>query len=228
MTTTHTILQVLVGSRAHGLARADSDWDYRAVFVHPTRSLLALGPRPKDTNWVEGMQAGTEKVDDTSWELGHFLSLATKCNPTILEVFTAPAAHVTPLGLSLRGLFESVWHPSGVRDAFTGYAHNQQKKMLADHASDRWRKFACAYLRVLYQGTALLRTGILPVDMTGTEVYEDLSMWRDPSTPVSHGQVIDRCAAMRADLESAFALCTHTPDLGRVNEWLLHVRGEMW
>lgn len=75
------ILQVLVGSRSHNLHTEDSDFDYRGVFVVPTVDLLSLGKNLKTTSWVEG------RVDDTAWELGHFLHLATKCNPNILDVF---------------------------------------------------------------------------------------------------------------------------------------------
>ena len=48
------ILKVLVGSRAHGLARPDSDYDYRGVYVTPTRELFSLRHKLKDKTWVEG------------------------------------------------------------------------------------------------------------------------------------------------------------------------------
>ena len=105
------ILKALVGSRAHGLAGPDSDADYRGVFVTPTSDLLRIGQRQSDTRWVEGEKAadiGTAKVDDTAWELGHFLSLATHCNPTILEVFAAPVVAGTPEGYAVRELLPAV------------------------------------------------------------------------------------------------------------------------
>lgn len=39
----HTILKVLVGSHAHGLAGPDSDRDFRSIFVMPTVELFRLG-----------------------------------------------------------------------------------------------------------------------------------------------------------------------------------------
>src|SRR5258708_8666676 len=103
-----TILNVLVGSRAHGLNTDSSDYDYRGVFVTPTSELLKLGKRPDQTSWIE------DKIDDTKWEVGKFLFLATKCNPTILEVFKAPTVENANLdqlgwGMELRELFDSVW-----------------------------------------------------------------------------------------------------------------------
>ncbi len=58
-----TILKVVVGSQAHGLATPESDFDYRGVFVVPTAEILSLNGTTKTTNWIEG------KDDDTSWEL---------------------------------------------------------------------------------------------------------------------------------------------------------------
>ena len=78
------ILKVLVGSRAHKLDDKDSDYDYRSVYVTPTSNILSLNAKYSKTNWIEG------NIDNTSYEIGHFLHLATKCNPTIMEVFKTP------------------------------------------------------------------------------------------------------------------------------------------
>ena len=111
-----------------GLHNADSDHDYRGVFMVPTKELLKLNAPKITTNWKEG---DTKQVDDnTMWELGHFLFLATKCNPTILEVFRAPIKEITDIGESLRKLFPRVWNSKSVRDAFIGYGLNQRKKFL--------------------------------------------------------------------------------------------------
>ena len=127
-----TILKVIVGSRAHGLAGPESDVDFRGVFLHPTAHILSIGAKPKQTDWVEGvpLPEGVEdtargKVDDTAWELGHFLSLAAHCNPTILEVFAAPVENATEDGERLRSLLPLVWNPKAVRDAFIGYVGNR-------------------------------------------------------------------------------------------------------
>lgn len=121
------ILKVLVGSQAHGLAGPDSDYDYRGVFVVPTDKILSIGTgKIKNTHWIE------DDVDDTSWELGHFLHMATKCNPTVLEAFLAPVAESTEDGEMVIELFDAVWNAKGVRDAFIGYGLNQRKKFLED------------------------------------------------------------------------------------------------
>src|SRR2546429_619841 len=116
------ILKTIVGSQAHGLANENSDYDYRGVFVVPTSEILRIGGSVKETNWIEGNE------DDTSWEIGKFLLMATKCNPTVLETFLAPVKTSSPLGDELRTLFPHVWNSNDVKNAFIGYGINQRKK----------------------------------------------------------------------------------------------------
>jgi len=179
------ILRVLCGSRAHGLHDDDSDFDYHGVFVVPTERLLALdmdGPiKTPKTLWIEG-----QEKDDVSWEVSHFLALALRCNPTVLETFVAPIAprsvmsgfteHYTDKiiswGLKLRGdLFPAVLSRKQVFESYRGYAHNQRKKMFEPsggvRASERSDKFAVQYLRVLRQGEVLLKHGGLEIETHG-------------------------------------------------------------
>lgn len=226
MTAVTTLLKVLVGSRAHGLHGPESDYDYRGVFLHPTCALLSLGDKPRDTAWVEGERPPEGgKVDDTAWEVGHFLALATHCNPTILEVFAAPVVAATEDGHALRTLLPCVWHPKGVRDAFVGYGLNQRKKFL-EGKDARPTKYAIAYLRVLCQAVSLLETGVLPVDMRTHPEYLTLRRWKRGEYGV--GEVIDACLRWQASVEIAAERCKHSPDLATVNAFLLDVRQRHW
>lgn len=221
-----TILKVLVGSRAHGLADEGSDWDYRGVFVTPTSALLSLGQRPSDTGWVEGERGPRgEKLDATAWEIGHFLALAVHCNPTILEVFRAPAEVMTPDGAALRGLLPVLWDPKRIRDAFVGYGLNQRKKML-ENKDARPAKYASAYLRVLYQAHELLRAGELPIMMTGTPVEHTLRKWR--AGDFTPGEVVDVCREWQGRVEGMAEGHPQRQDLGPVNAFLLDVRKRHW
>ena len=117
------ILKVLVGSRAHGLEDENSDYDYRAVYVLPTSKILSLGYKYKGNDWIEG------KEDNTAYEIGQFLHLATQCNPSILEVFKDPIMYSSLDGTKLRDIFPYVWNPKGAFDAFVGYGLYQRKSM---------------------------------------------------------------------------------------------------
>jgi hypothetical protein len=165
------IYKVLVGSQAHGLATPESDYDYRGVFIEPTSELLKIGGSVKQTHWAEGLK------DDTQWELGHFLQMATKCNPTILEMFVAPVIETTLAGNELRNLFPYIWNKKDVYNSFRGYGMNQRKKFL-DNKDNRARKYAVAYLKSLYQACVLLSTGIFSIDMRDTPIFEKLKAWK--------------------------------------------------
>jgi predicted nucleotidyltransferase len=126
--------------------------------VTPTTQLLSLGVNNHQTIWNEGSE------DNVSWEIGHYLFLATKCNPTVLETFLAPDYTANAWGEEVRALFPSVWSSIGVASAFTGYAHNQRKKLL-DDKDKRRNKYATAYVRTLYNAWELLSTGTFHVDV---------------------------------------------------------------
>ena len=67
------LLKVIVGSRAHGLAGPESDYDYRGVFLHPTSHILSIGAKPKQTDWVEGvpLPAGVEDTARGKAQIGN-------------------------------------------------------------------------------------------------------------------------------------------------------------
>lgn len=224
-----TILKVLVGSRSHGLHNVDSDYDYRGVFVSPTNEILKLGAKYKSSSWFEG------KEDQTMYEIGHFLHLATKCNPSILEVFKAPKQPIVytkseiqaiePWGYKLRNLFPYVWNPIGVFEAFRGYAHNQRKKMF-DKKDGRQAKFAVAYLRTLINLCDLLRTSDFSVEIKDEEIKQDLLKIK--SGDFKPGEVVDLAEALIEEAQILRNNCNHEPDIDKVNQFLLDIRKEFW
>jgi uncharacterized protein len=212
----NNILKVLVGSRAHGVADENSDYDYRGVFVQPTSEILSLFSKPKNTHWIEGDN------DNTSWEIGHFLQMATKCNPTILEVFHAPVVDRTDLGDQLRKLFSSVWNTKDLINAHIGYGLNQRKKFLEDK-DNRKSKYASAYLRALYQCYWLLTQNKYPVNMEHTDIFDTLKRYRKGE--YEYGEVIDTCMGYQKKIESRNWQDKKT-DIDKVNKFLLDIRKE--
>lgn len=232
MTNTKHILKVIVGSQAHGLANKDSDFDFRGVFIYPTSQFFLL-PRTKlsETSWIEG------KSDDTSWELGHFLDLATRCNPTILECFMALRTaddwkeslffkDGKNVGEALKELFPYIWNSKNVYDAFTNYSKNQEKKMLDEKDGRPW-KYAQAYLRVLYHGYELLTTGKFHLQIVDTPIYPHLKSFKEKRA--TFGEVVDICQFWKAQIKEAYE---ENPDkqtdFDRVNEFYQRVRLENW
>ncbi len=122
MSTPTLIYETLHGSRAYGLARADSDHDYKGVVVGPPA-------------WYFGFRGGLEQVelgkDHVRFELRKFVRLAAQGNPTLIELlFTHPDDRVvvTPAGqrlLDARDAFLS----RRVEGSFGGYALQQLKRI---------------------------------------------------------------------------------------------------
>lgn len=227
-----TILKVFVGSRAHGLHDEDSDYDYRAVYASPTTEILSLGHKYKGSHWVEG-----EKEDQTAWEIAHFLHLATKCNPTILEVFKSPIVYQgynTSMGIyqQLLSLFPYVWNVNDAFFAFTGYGYNQRKKML-ENKDGRAPKYAVAYLRTLYNLNSLLRTGSFDMKVPDGAFRDRLLEIRKGN--FTNGQIIDHAEDLITDAliwkekhELGLTDFKQEPNLEKVNEFLLDVRELFW
>lgn len=226
------ILKTIVGSQAHGLATPESDFDYRGVFVVPTSEILKVGVgTPKQTAWIEGGE------DDTSWEIGKFLHLATKCNPTILETFLSPIApHTGDLTVfmnqnpiwkdRLRELFPHVWNSTGVKDAFIGYGLNQRKKFFDDKDS-RAPKYAAAYLRTLYNAWELLATGSFTIRIVESEIGETVRKFKNGD--YTRGEVIDATYYWETKVLEAYkANPDKKTNLEPVNEFLLDVRKSFW
>ena len=215
-----TLLKVLVGSQAHGLATPESDNDYRGVFVTPTSEVVSLGGIKAQTSWIEG------KEDDTSWEIGKFLTMATKCNPTVLEVFLAPVISEDVEGKELRELFQYVWNSTDVMNAFIGYGINQRKKFL-ENKDDRQAKYACAYLRTLYQAFMLLSTGTFPVRIIDTEVGAACMRFKQGFFTV--GEVMQICTDWELRVRKAYELFPKKEtNFDKVNEFLIKVRKSNW
>lgn len=155
MSTRHPLFTVYIGSVAHGLTTSSSDLDVRSVSLADTRDLLALNSQ------IEQAPHVPKGVDLVDYELGHFLRLATKSNPSILDIFMAPLESVHhPDGHRVRALFDSVWSSKGVENAFCGYILSQRSKLSAGKlASVKVGKLGAAAMRVAFYGTQLLTTG---------------------------------------------------------------------
>ena len=149
-----TILSVIVGSRLHGTATPESDYDYRGVFVVPIEDILSPFRTSKENSWVEG------ETDNTSYELRHFCKMCTQGNPSALEVLVGIPKEITPDGEELRALLPKFISKKRCFDAFMGYSRNQEKKFRDNFQGRKW-KYATAQVRTLYQLLHLLKTGEL-------------------------------------------------------------------
>ena len=194
--------------------------------------LSPFGSKPVSNTWIEG------DVDNTAYEISHFLFLATKSNPTILETFVAPitVSGLSGWGAELRALFPYVWDSDQALAAFTGYGYNQRKKFL-DNKDNRANKYAVAWLRTLIMATELFSTGTINLDLSRRDAdgstyyahgeYETLQLWKAGIWKL--GEVMDTCDEWEDRARVAHAQSEkRKPDLDRINEFLLRVRKAYW
>lgn len=83
MNSPRKIFQVIAGSRAYGLATAQSDTDIRGLFsVHPDEFM--------SFNYRQQPPVDDKKSNIIFYELREFFNLVSKCNPNILELLWIP------------------------------------------------------------------------------------------------------------------------------------------
>jgi predicted nucleotidyltransferase len=215
------LLSGIVGSTAYGLDRPGSDVDRLGVFAASTIELCGLDWTPRRDTVV------TTKPDSTLHEVGKYLRLALKANPSLVELLWLPEELLEtghPLGarlVDLRGAFLS---ESGVRSSYGAYARQQAQRLanrgdgsFSADTRKRTAKHARHLARLLRQGRELLSTGELTVRVPDPEWY-----WQfDDMTP----------AGMLAVYEKEDALFTATasvlpaePDRDAVRAFLADVR----
>ena len=213
---THTILKVLVGSHAHGLASEESDRDYRRVYVIPTEDMFQLGFKYPATQWTKG------DGDETAWEIGQFLLLATQGHPLILETLLAPVITADEWGEQLRLLLPAMWSPQKAFEAFTNYANNQRTKFL-DKKDGRPAKYAAAYIRVLYNLCELLASGSFQIRVEVSPAGEQLAHIKNGQYRL--GEVMDWGEELTQRAQQLTAACRNESDLPGINAFLVGIRG---
>ncbi|MER7590757.1 nucleotidyltransferase domain-containing protein [Micromonospora sp. NPDC127501] len=212
----HTILQVVVGSRAFGLSSAASDTDRRGVYALPASAFWGLR---KPARHHDG-----PLDEQVRWEVERVCTLGLAANPTVLEVLHSPLVETcTPLGAELRSLTPA-FLSRRVAGTYLRYATAQFGKAergIARAGVPAWRH-VMHLIRLLTAGGDLVRTGRLVLDVgadrdrllavkAGEVPWAEIVAWRD--------RLVSR---MTADL--ATSPLPDQPDETRVEQWLISVR----
>lgn len=93
-----TIFLTLAGSRAYGMARPDSDYDYRGIAIAPLDTYIGVKDKFEQAIskelWKE-YECVEPDADMQVFELTKFVRLALQCNPNVIEIlFTDPEIHL--------------------------------------------------------------------------------------------------------------------------------------
>jgi len=75
------LLDTISGSRAYGLETPESDTDTRGVFILPQDMFFGF-------TYIE--QVNSDRNDHTYYEIGKYLKLLAKNNPSSIELLFAP------------------------------------------------------------------------------------------------------------------------------------------
>ena len=129
-----TLLRVLVGSRAAGLARPDSDFDYIEVFQRHTLDMLGLKDLGKDS-----VHSVTTENDTTHHELGKFLRLAVSGTPSAVQVFFSPALEINETGQKLLNDVPEMALSQDLKPRFLGFANHRLKTNTQKSRSTAYR-----------------------------------------------------------------------------------------
>ena len=113
------LFECISGSKAYGLDTAKSDTDLKGVFYLPTEKFYGLNYIPQISN---------ETNDEVYYELGRFVELLAKNNPTILEILATPDDCVLYRHPLMNALDISMFLSKLCKETFAGYAITQISK----------------------------------------------------------------------------------------------------
>jgi len=113
------LFEAISGSRAYGLHTALSDTDIRGVFISPKRSFYGPDYIP---------QVADENNNIVLYEIGRFVELLVKNNPTILELLATPDDCIIQKSDMMNVFTQSIVLSKRCKDTFAGYAISQVKK----------------------------------------------------------------------------------------------------
>lgn len=222
------LLTGTVGSHAYGLATPESDVDTLSVGIASTELFLGFNP-------PQGKSASHVRTnpDVTSHEVGKFLSLCLKANPTVSELLWLEGYGYqhSVFGADLISLRKTLLGARAVRSAYLGYATSQFHKMerrddgtFSSNTGKRTAKHARHLMRLLTQGVQLYTTGEMTVRVENPEEYHELGQL----VADDHEQGLKLAKWRLAEAEEIFNLqrspLPAEPDPSVAEDWLVAVR----
>lgn len=115
------LLECISGSRAYGLDTATSDTDIKGVFYLPKSHYYGL-----QTDYIA--QVSNESNDEVYYELGRFVELLLKNNPTVMELLATPADKILYRHPIMDELKPEWFISTLCQNTFAGFAKSQIKK----------------------------------------------------------------------------------------------------
>lgn len=208
------ILEAVTGSKAYGLNHAQSDTDTMGIFIAPTVKVAGLNWGKNDMSWSN---AGPTGDDSTLHEVGKFLRLTLKSNPTLLELFFMEEYTVLDsIGEQVLSVKDAVLYETGVRSAYYGYAVAQYNRICNEYPNHK-EKMARHCLRISRQGAELLKTGSTTLKVADPQEYFDLSK-------LSFDDMTKKLVHAIAEIDTVDSILPEKPDTDKVAAVLEDIR----
>jgi predicted nucleotidyltransferase len=138
------------------------------IFVAPTVDVAGLHWASKHESFSD---AGPTGDDTTGHEIGKYLRLVLKSNPTLIELmFMNDYEILDETGQGLVALRDKILYTDGIRNAYYGYAKAQVERVKREYPNHK-PKMARHAVRITYQGIQLLTTGTTDVKVTNPDWY---------------------------------------------------------
>jgi predicted nucleotidyltransferase len=184
------------------------------IFVAPTVEVAGLHWSSKNESFSD---AGPTGDDTTGHEIGKYLRLVLKSNPTLIELlFMNDYEVLDETGQGLVALRDKILYTEGVRNAYYGYAKAQVDRVKREYPNHK-PKMARHAIRITYQGLELLTTGTTNVKVTNPDWYFQFN-----ELPFENqSNIMDNWLA---NLNEAKSVLPDKPDVRAVAEFLKDVR----
>ena len=140
----HTQLLTIAGSRAYGIHKPDSDVDVKGVAIPPARYYLGFLRKFEQADKPEHLKKfmdlipqdllaviASSKLEGSIYEISKFFTLASDCNPNILDIIFCRDEEVllqTPTGKIIRDN-RDLFLSAKAKHTFSGYAMAQLKRI---------------------------------------------------------------------------------------------------
>ena len=127
------ILTTVVGSKAYGTNTAESDTDLKGIYIQDPLEVLSYN---------EYVPQQLPDKDTTYWEVGRFIELLCKSNPTVLELLFSPEDCILdehPLFKMIKDNRE-IFLSKECKNSFMGYAKAQIYKAKGLNKKMNWEK----------------------------------------------------------------------------------------
>ncbi|WP_163970309.1 nucleotidyltransferase domain-containing protein [Oceanobacillus halotolerans] len=119
------------GSRSTGLASAQSDFDVRFIYVHPTSDYLTIDPVGTGNKRDVIETTPHPSIEFSGWELTKALRLFRKSNPSLLEWLHSPIQYVQANSIihAMREMLTDLFNPKACIMHYLNMAKTNWRKI---------------------------------------------------------------------------------------------------